>query len=159
MDDRVIEVELRDAEVLINGTPRTCSIATFDQSIVSIIIDGRSLSAMITPEGNNRYLVQIDGTELYVELQDETALLLERLGVAPTGGSGNVEVRAPMPGLVLSLNVEEGQMVQAGEGLLVLEAMKMENELRSTASGIIRSVHVTKGDAVGKNDLLVEIEP
>lgn len=85
-------------------------------------------------------------------------MLLERFGIASAASSGLVEVRAPMPGLVLSLGVEEGQIVATGDGLVVLEAMKMENELRAAAPGTVRSIHVVRGDAVGKNDLLVEIE-
>ena len=63
-----------------------------------------------------------------------------------------------MPGLVLNVMVTEGQSVQEGDGLLVLEAMKMENELRAPAAGIVHTVHVSTNDAVDKDALLIEID-
>lgn len=93
-----------------------------------------------------------------MDLQTEKDLLLERFGLAESEKDGHHEIRAPMPGLVLSLHVKEGEPVTEGDAIVVLEAMKMENELRAATGGTIKSVHVTVGDAVGKNDLLVEIE-
>jgi pyruvate carboxylase subunit B len=93
-----------------------------------------------------------------VEVKDERGLLLERFGLAEAVEDRAREVRAPMPGLVVSVLVAPGRQVRAGEGLVVLEAMKMENELRAAADGTVKAVHVAPGDAVGKNALLVEFE-
>ena len=93
-----------------------------------------------------------------VSLKDERALLLERFGLSGGGESDMLKVRAPMPGMVLSVVVKPGQHVEAGTGALVLEAMKMENELRIEREGTVQAVHVAPGDSVGKNDLLLEIE-
>lgn len=155
---RSIDLEIRDADAIIDGVERTYSAEPLRSAVFSIIVDRRSLSAVVSHERDGHYVVLVDGREFEVELQDEKAILLERFGMASAGRSGLVEVRAPMPGLVLSLNVEEGQLVKSGDGLVVLEAMKMENELRAAATGTVKSIHVTRGDAVGKNDLLVEIE-
>jgi pyruvate carboxylase subunit B len=64
-----------------------------------------------------------------------------------------------MPGLVVRVKVAEGQRVEAGAGLIVVEAMKMENELRAAAAGVVRRIHVSAGDAVEKGARLLEIEP
>ncbi|MGH7563585.1 MAG: acetyl-CoA carboxylase biotin carboxyl carrier protein subunit, partial [Gemmatimonadota bacterium] len=69
------------------------------------------------------------------------------------------EVRAPMPGLVVAVEVEEGARDEAGEGVVVIEAMKMENEIVAPASGIVRGVAVAAGDAVERNALVCRIEP
>ena len=67
------------------------------------------------------------------------------------------EIHAPMPGLVLEINVSEGQEVEKGDPLLILEAMKMENVIKAPGNGIIKKIHVEKGNPVEKNELLVEL--
>jgi pyruvate carboxylase subunit B len=91
-------------------------------------------------------------------VQDEHDLLLEEYGLDEAGGAAEREIRAPMPGLVLSVMVEDGQAVSEGDGLVVLEAMKMENELRAPADGVVKTVHVAPQDAVDKDALLIEME-
>ena len=84
--------------------------------------------------------------------------MLAAMGFSGAADTGHNEVRAPMPGLVLDVMVEAGQEVEAGDGLVVLEAMKMENELRAGAAGVVSSIHVAAGDAVGKNAILIELD-
>jgi biotin carboxyl carrier protein len=67
-------------------------------------------------------------------------------------------ISAPMPGLVLKIQVEEGQKVQAGQGVVVVEAMKMENELKASADGVVTKIEVSEGDTVDKGAVLVVIE-
>ena len=68
------------------------------------------------------------------------------------------DIKAPMPGLILEVNVEEGAEVQEGDYLLVLEAMKMENTLTAPRDGVVKSVSIKKGETVEKNQLLIEME-
>lgn len=113
---------------------------------------------MIEPLGaTGTYLVTVDGEPFEVEILDERDLLLERFGMKTAVTQTSQRVRAPMPGLVRRVLVERGQHVEAGQGLLVLEAMKMENELRAEIAGQVHSVTASVGVAVGKNELLVEI--
>jgi pyruvate carboxylase subunit B len=109
-------------------------------------------------QGQQEVIVTIDGRRVPVELRDETAELLERFGLDAGDDAAEREVHAPMPGLVLQVLVEAGQEVKAGDGLVVLEAMKMENELRAPSDGTVAAVHCAPGDAVGKNALLLEFE-
>src|SRR5256884_6515780 len=91
----------------------------------------------------------------------EVAVHAERSGktevvaAAAPGAAGPVVVRAPMPGLVVRVEVADGQRVDAGAGLVVVEAMKMENELRAPRAGVVQTVHVTAGQAVEKGAALV----
>jgi pyruvate carboxylase subunit B len=123
-----------------------------------LLVDGQSLPVVIEQVGDDTLRVTLDGRMTEVRVQDERAMLLERFGLADKAGAHDQEIRAPMPGLVLNVMVEEGQDVQEGDGLIVLEAMKMENELRAQADGVVAKLHVAAGDAVGKNDLLLELE-
>jgi pyruvate carboxylase subunit B len=68
-------------------------------------------------------------------------------------------VIAPMPGTIVSVEVEEGESVEAGQGLVIVEAMKMENEVRAQAGGCVQVIHVASGDAVEKGKILVELVP
>jgi len=84
-------------------------------------------------------------------------LLLEKLGMNNLSSKKVNVIKAPMPGLVLSVNVKVGDEIETGDGVLVLEAMKMENLLKSPGAGIIKSIEIKKGDAVEKNQVLIEL--
>jgi acetyl/propionyl-CoA carboxylase alpha subunit len=109
-------------------------------------------------QGRGRYTLWIDGYRFESEALDERTRAIRDLSAASAGPAGPAPLRAPMPGLIVRVNVKVGDTVQAGQGLVVMEAMKMENELRATAGGIVTSVDVTPGTAVEKGALLVALE-
>lgn len=111
-----------------------------------LVVEGRD---------GNALTLWIDGQRVEASVQDERALLMERFGMQAGGSGAAKEVKAPMPGLVLAVHVAEGGTVEAGQRLLVLEAMKMENEIKAAQSGTVAKVHVAPGAAVGKGALLV----
>lgn len=107
---------------------------------------------------NRNYIIQVNHTDYEVEISTELDKLIKELGFE-VGASKQVNaIKAPMPGLVLEINVEVGQEVQEGDNLLILEAMKMENSFTSPRAGIIKSIVVKKGQAVDKGQLLIEFE-
>lgn len=156
--ERTIALELGPDEVIIDGQTSTFSSVRLPDGRISLLLGGRSISVDVFPSEDGLYVVHVGGHEFDVALKTERDLLLEQFGLADTATEGRRQVRAPMPGLVLSLHVEIGASVSMGDAIMVLEAMKMENELRAPSAGVVTSVHVARGDAVGKNDLLVEIE-
>jgi biotin carboxyl carrier protein len=89
---------------------------------------------------------------------EERARHIRGLAGAAAGPRGPAALRAPMPGLVVRVQVEAGQRVAAGAGVVVLEAMKMENELRAAGAGVVRTVRVRAGEAVEKGQVLVDFE-
>ena len=99
--------------------------------------------------------LQINHQTLKLKITDEIDEMLKSLGIDYSDSLKIREVKAPMPGLVLDVTVEEGNEVKKGDNLLVLEAMKMENNIKSPSDGIIKSITVTKGKAVEKNEVLV----
>jgi len=109
-------------------------------------------------EGRGRYFLWVDGYRFDAEALDERRRSLRDLSGANAGPSGPAPIVAPMPGLVVRINVAPGDTVEAGQGVVVMEAMKMENELRATAAGTVRSVEVGPGTAVEKGTLLVSLE-
>lgn len=155
---RRIDLVLNEDHVSIDDRKVPFSHVAVSETRLSLIVEGRSYSAVVIPQPAGGYVVSLAGREFDVHIKDERDLLLERYGLAETAAAGTQAIRAPMPGLVLSVAVEPGQQVSEGTGLAVLEAMKMENELRAEQDGTVKAVHVSPGDAVGKNDLLLELE-
>ncbi|MEM6646094.1 MAG: biotin/lipoyl-containing protein [Bacteroidota bacterium] len=121
-------------------------------------VGARRVEVVVEPQANGELAITLDGHTRTVRVQDEAALLKERFGIREDDAAGGGAVHAPMPGLVLRVLVEPGQSVSAGDGLVVLEAMKMENELKAPKAGIVATVHAAEGDAVNKGALLVSLE-
>ena len=123
-----------------------------------LLLDGRSEGIALESGGAGRWALVRRGERVEVEVLDERARHIRSL----TGGSerarGPAVVKAPMPGLVVRVQVEAGQSVISGAGVIVLEAMKMENELRAAAPGVVSTVRVKPGEAVEKGQVLVEFE-
>jgi pyruvate carboxylase subunit B len=109
-------------------------------------------------DGRGRYTLWVDGYRFDVEALDERTRSIRDLSAANTAPTGPAPVLAPMPGLIVRVNVSPGDVVEAGQGVIVMEAMKMENELRATSSGKVKSVEVTPGTAVEKGTVLVALE-
>lgn len=107
---------------------------------------------------NRQYLVNVNGNEYKVAIATPLDQLIKEMGFEIGAGKQVNSIKAPMPGLILTLNVEVGQEVQEGDSLLILEAMKMENNFASPRAGIIKSILVEKGQAVDKGQLLIEFE-
>lgn len=107
---------------------------------------------------NRQYTVKVNGSEYEVKIATELDQLIKEMGFEVGAGKQINAIKAPMPGLILSIDVEVGQEVQENESLLILEAMKMENNFASPRAGIIKSILVKKGDAVEKGQLLIEFE-
>jgi biotin carboxyl carrier protein len=109
-------------------------------------------------QGRGRYTLWVDGYRFEAEALDERTRSIRDLSAATAGPTGPAPIIAPMPGLIVRVNVSVGDRVEAGQGLVVMEAMKMENELRAIAPGTVRSVEVSPGTAVEKGALLVALE-
>jgi len=122
-----------------------------------VIRGNRSFLIGVERVDESSYRVTLGGSESLARVQTPKDRLLARYGVAAASASGEAHVKAPMPGLVLRVLVGVGDVVARGQGLVVLEAMKMENELAAPIDGTVRAIHAAVGDAVGKNSPLVEI--
>lgn len=106
----------------------------------------------------NTYEVVVNGVSYHFTVETPFSLKRRQILAANRPANENEELRAPMPGKIISVHVREGQEVMAGDPLLVLEAMKMQNTLSATTKGIVVAVGVREGQNVSKDDLLVEIK-
>jgi biotin carboxyl carrier protein len=121
-----------------------------------LTIDGRASDVVLQPLGRGRWTAAAEGDQIEVEVVDERTRHIRSLTAGDRRSSGGEVIRAPMPGLVTRILVASGDTVLAGGGVLVLEAMKMENELRAPAPGVVRTVRVEPGQAVEKGQVLVD---
>ena len=143
-----------------NESPTTAGLSDIEGSPVRMVKIGAEVFRVVVEkrEGRGRYFLWIDGYRFEAEALDERRRALRDLSGANAGPSGPAPIVAPMPGLIVRVTVAPGDTVEAGQGVVVMEAMKMENELRATGPGKVRSVEVAPGVAVEKGMLLVSLE-
>ena len=157
---RAVEVVVDGSAVMVDGRAVEAQLSRVGGTpLCHLLLDGHSYEIVaVRMETPGRWRLGVGNQRLEVAVTDErTEAVRAILGRAvPPAGDG--VVTAPMPGLVVRVRVVEGQRVEVGAGLLVVEAMKMENELRATAPGVVRRIHVSAGDTVEKGARLVEIE-
>ena len=126
------------------------------QPVYSLILDGKSHEAYVAP-GDNNWEVLLRGRLYPATVEDERE---KRLRSAAGGGvaeTGEFHLRAPMPGLVVTILVEEGQPIKKGQVLLILESMKMQNELKSPRDGTLGRVRVKPGETVEQKQTLLSV--
>jgi len=125
-----------------------------------ILQNHKPFSATITESDflKKTYTVEVNQNSYTIEIANELDILIKEMGFEVGKTKQINAIKAPMPGLILEINVSVGQEVNEGDNLLILEAMKMENSLSSPRDGIIKSITVAKGDAVDKGQLLIEFE-
>lgn len=143
-----------------DATPLHAELSDIEGSPIRMVKIGTRVYRVVVQrrQGRGKYALWIDGYRFEAEALDERTRAIRDLSAASAGPVGPAPVRAPMPGLIVRVNVKAGDTVQAGQGLVVMEAMKMENELRATAAGRVKSVEVAPGMAVEKGALLVALE-
>ncbi|MCG2431004.1 biotin/lipoyl-containing protein [Aequorivita xiaoshiensis] len=107
---------------------------------------------------NRNYSVKVNGNIYRVNVGTPLDALIKEMGLSLGNDSFEDEIHAPMPGIILEVNVAEGDKVKKGDSLCVLEAMKMENTLTASRDGIVKTVNIAKGDTVDKGKLLIELE-
>ncbi len=129
-------------------------------SAFNLIKDNRSVNARLLDEdlAGKKLSIDVDGEVFDVEIKDELDQMLDKMGFGAASVKQIKEIKAPMPGLVLEINVTEGEEVVEGQKILILEAMKMENSILIHTNATIKKVIVTSGQAVDKGQVLVELE-
>ncbi len=156
--EQEFHVEVLDKHhISVNGrVMQTDFEAISGQPVYSLLIDGRSYEAYVSPD-EDQWEVLLLGRQYPVRVEDAR----ERRLRAAAGGApethGDFQLKAPMPGLVVAVPVEENQPVQKGQVLLILESMKMQNELRSPRSGRVQRIKVKVGESVERRQVLLTV--
>ncbi|NOY98767.1 MAG: biotin/lipoyl-binding protein [Chloroflexi bacterium] len=148
IDDRHVSVDGKVLEVdfeSVSGEP-----------VYSLIVDGKSHEAYIYP-GEENWEVLLQGRLYPVIVEDEREKRLRAASGSGVAESGEFHLKAPMPGLIVAIPVSEGQEVEKGDVLLILESMKMQNELKSPRAGVIERIRVKPGDSVEQRQKLLSV--
>ncbi len=162
LDDVEYKIEVKEIgdekyEVLINDTPYTLDARSVDSSLYSIIMDGKSYEIDIDYK-DSIYHVYNDGKLFKIELMDE----LKKRMLEKRGGAGGLEgaytVKSEMPGKIVEVKVKVGDEIKKGDVLLILESMKMQNEIKSPKDGKVTEVFIKGGDTIEAEANLITIE-
>lgn len=151
------QISYAEKEIKVNEALFDWDIRHVSGNHYHIIREGRSyrLEVVSILQAEKKFIFKINGQKQEVQLKDRYDLLLEKLGMADLAAQKINQVKAPMPGLIFDIKVSEGSEVKKGDPIMVLEAMKMENILKSPGDGVVKSITVKKGDSVEKNQVLV----
>jgi biotin carboxyl carrier protein len=158
IDDQTFEIEINQlGELCIDGE---CAEVDFQSigggSIYSLLLGNASYEALVEAR-DDCYEVLVQGALYRVDVQDERMRRLAQAARAFAPPSGEIAIKAPMPGLVIDVPVHIGDAVEAGSVLVVLESMKMENEVKAPRAGVVSQVRVQSGQSVEQHEALVAI--
>ena len=150
-------IELKNGKLLFNDLQIETDIVKLSNNKFHMIWEHQSFSIefLKTDETGKQLDMVINGKRKQVVMANEFDMLLAKLGMDKMAGSKANSIKAPMPGLVISIKVKEGDQVKKGDPILVLEAMKMENVIKAPADAIIGKINVMERSAVEKNQVLV----
>ena len=159
MNGQLVTVDLSPNGIEVDGEPLAAHLEEVEGTPIYLLTAGGTLHRLAVRRGDARgqYSIWTDDYRFAVEALDERRRAIRDMAGAGATSTGPAPLVAPMPGLVVRINVQVGDQVQAGQPLVVMEAMKMENELRSAAAGIVAAVRVQAGVAVEKGSVLVEL--
>ncbi|MES2558333.1 MAG: biotin/lipoyl-containing protein [Bacteroidota bacterium] len=153
-------IDFNKEEVTLNGKQVASDWTSFAPHKYHVIFNHQSytLELLGADEAGKQLTLMVNGQKQVVAIEDQYDALLKQLGMDKMVANKVNEVKAPMPGLVLRILVEEGQAVKKGDALLVLEAMKMENIIKATGEGVIKKIAIQPKLAVEKNQVMLVME-
>jgi len=158
--DREADVELGPEGIRVDGEGVAAELMEMDGTDVhSLLLGGRSYRVLAARRGPGEWMLHMSGRQLRARVTDERTRAIREMAGVKEVRVGPRFLRAPMPGLVVKVEVVEGDEVGPGQGLVIVEAMKMENELKSDGGGRISRILVEPGQIVEKDQILVEFEP
>jgi acetyl/propionyl-CoA carboxylase alpha subunit len=137
--------------LLVDGAPHHADVAVVEPNVYSVLVDGRSVEVAVDGDG----YVWVGSTRLSFEIRDPRKW---SRGEGAGAAHGAIAIKAAMPGKVVAVLVEVGETIETGKGVLVVEAMKMQKELKSPKAGVVQAIRVSPGDSVAAGQVLVVIE-
>jgi len=156
-----VTVELDGVHAIVDGVRFDVALTPIVGTPVRLVRVNEDVHRVLARRDGARgsWVLDVDGARMRADALDERTRALRDLTAASGGATGPTPLVAPMPGLVVRVSAAVGDVVSAGQGLVVIEAMKMENELRVIAAGVVLSVRAVAGTAVEKGAILVELGP
>ena len=152
------KVEIKNPNAVVDGKRFEYKVLSEDKNQIVFEIDSRIYNVVYSRKSNEKFQIVAKGQNYEVEVLTELQDKAKKLNAERRKNSGETLIKAPMPGLVLRMEVIQGDEVSEGSPLFILEAMKMENEIKSEISGMIKEVKVSQGESVEKGAVILVIE-
>jgi len=158
--EKFFQIDTSGNSIMVDNEVLVVDIEKIRDNLYHVLKDykGYSIEIIAIKREEKEVTLRINEKTVVLQLQDEMDLLLEKMGMGAATLNKVADVKSPMPGLVLDIKVQVGDAVEKGTPLLILEAMKMENNIKSVGAGVVKAVNVKKGDAVEKNEILLVME-
>ncbi len=159
-DNHTFPIEEKDGKLEINTTVADWDVSWQANGMISVLYNGKSYRAIVesTDFKNKEISLRVNGQLYKATIKEPLDILLGNMGLDMRATQKEEYVKAPMPGMVLKILVQPGQHVNKGDGLILLEAMKMENILKASHDATVKAVRVTEKSAVEKGAILLELE-
>jgi biotin carboxyl carrier protein len=152
----LIEI-IDERHIIVNGRKLTVDFNSVSgQPVYSLLVDGKSFEGFVYP-GETEWEVLLMGRQFPVIVEDEREKRLRAAAGGSVSEAGEFHLRSPMPGMVVSIPVEEGQPIEKGDVLLILESMKMQNELKAPRDGTVGRIRVKMGESVEQRQTLLSV--
>jgi len=156
-NEYLIEI-VDERNIIVNGKKLTVDFNSVSgQPVYSLLIDGKSIEGFVYP-GETEWEVLLMGRQYPVMVEDEREKRLRAAAGGTIREAGEYHLKAPMPGMVVSIPVEEGQEIKQGQVLLILESMKMQNELKAPRDGTLGRIRVKPGESVEQRQTLLSLQ-
>ena len=158
--DKTLAVNFNKDQVEVDGQPVAIDLARISDNRYHLLLNHKSYNLEVVAIDRNagKAMIKVNNKELAIEVKTALDELLKKMGLNNNNATVAREIGAPMPGLILDVVVQEGDEVKTGDKLLVLEAMKMENIIKSPGNGKIKAIRVQKGQSVDSGQKLIQFE-
>jgi biotin carboxyl carrier protein len=157
INGKKFEIDItKDGDIMVNGKKREVDFRALGPSLYSIIMQNKS-HELVIEEREGSYEVMLRGHLYTGEVLDERAQFLAAARGSAGAESGELSIKSPMPGLVVAIPVNEGDVVQQGQTVIILESMKMQNELKAPREGTVQRISAKAGESVERGKLLITI--
>jgi len=157
-ENKKIKVENKEQSIYLDGALSTHEIIKLSPGTFKVLGKQSVYHVDVVQNDGKEMVLSVNNSEARIKISDHIDQILEKLGMDVSQSSVVKEVKAPMPGSILDILVKEGDEVKANDQLLVLEAMKMENVIKSPGDGVVGKIHVSEKQNVEKNQVLISFE-
>ena len=159
-DKATFAIEQEDGRLIINNTTADWDASWQPNGLISVLYNGKSYTAIIenADRKTKEVSLRVNGQLYKTTIKEPIDLLLSNMGLDLKAMQKAEPIKAPMPGMVLKILVTPGQQINKGDGLVILEAMKMENILKASGSATVKAIKVNERTAVEKGTILIELE-
>jgi biotin carboxyl carrier protein len=160
INTQTFDIQSDKTGVTVNSQPFNWDLVEIKNGNFHILYNNRSFNAEVLEADyqSKSFLIKINNHKHSISVKDRFDLLLDQLGMSNANSAKVNDLKAPMPGLIVDIKVQVGDTVKKGDTILILEAMKMENVLKSVGDGIVKNIKIIPKQNVEKNQVLIEFE-